>query len=210
MQRERDFVTEWWNWGAATLGAALVTALFLSPQSPCHRAGPVKPPRTVLIIRHAEKPPDYEMSQHLSPRGGDRARELHRLFESWDGRYEPLPKPDFIFAASASKHSHRPHETLAPLAKALDLWVQGEFAKEDCDGLANELLRNPKYTGTTVLVCWHHGTLPQLVRALGVSDLPDDWRGTAFDRVWRIDYDDAGKAALSSAPQHLLPGDRKK
>ena len=33
--------------------------------------------------------------------------------------------------------------------------------------LAAELLTNPRYASKTVLVCWHHGKIPRLAKALG-------------------------------------------
>ncbi|MFO0809665.1 MAG: histidine phosphatase family protein [Gemmataceae bacterium] len=207
-------MTERWKWGVIALAVGLVAVLFLSPQAPHLRAEPrdgsVRPPRTILLIRHAEKPPDIAVSELLSPRGEERAHELHRLFEPSGGRPAVLPRPDFLFAASVSKHSRRPLETLAPLAEVLHLRVHDEFSKDDYEGLAKELLKMPTYSGKTVLVCWHHSTLPLLARALGVRSPPDEWHGSAFDRVWRIDYDEAGKATLNRKPQNLLPGDRKK
>src|SRR5262245_53005143 len=92
-----------WKLGAALLAAGLVVAALLSPQGlltvPAHgrHAAPM-PPKTVLLIRHAEKPPDDEQSTSLSKRGGQRADALHRLFEPSGGRPARFPRPDAVFA----------------------------------------------------------------------------------------------------------------
>ncbi len=167
-------------------------------------------PATVLLVRHAEKPPDADESIHLSAEGKKRADALPGLFEASKARPDPLPKPDFVFATESSKHSHRPAETAEPLAKALDLKVRTPVKNEDFAKLAKHVLTDPKYAGKTVLICWHHGTMPQLARALGATDAPGDWKGSAFDRVWRIDFGDGGKVNFRDLPQKLLPGDAKK
>ncbi len=167
-------------------------------------------PDRVLLIRHAEKPPDDAMSASLSPQGQRRAQALPELFRKSAAHPNPLPTPEFIFATKNSKHSHRPVETVTPLARALGLALSTDIADEDFARLAAELLGKPKYAGKTVLVCWHHGTLPELARKLGAADAPDHFKGSAFDRVWQITYDARGRAAFQDLPQRLLPGDSTK
>jgi hypothetical protein len=58
-----------------------------------------------------------------------------------------------------------------------------------------------------VLICWHHGKIPDLAKALGVFN-PPKWDGKVFDRVWQITYT-KGKASLADLPQMLLYGDSK-
>lgn len=167
----------------------------------------IKPPAHVLIIRHAEKPAGD--SPDLSPRGKERARALRNLFKKSESRPKKLPKPDFIFAAGDSKKSHRSRETVANLAKKLEVKIDDRYANGDFARLAKELLSNPKYAGKTVLICWHHGTIPDLAAKLGAR-APRNWKDTVFDRVWRIDYDGTGKARLRDLPQRLLAGDSEK
>ena len=85
------------------------------------------------------------------------------------------------------------------------LHTDEEFAK-----LAQEILQNRKYAGKTILICWHHGTIPDLARALGAADSPGDWDHKAFDRVWQLRYDEKGNVTFVDRPQQLLPGDSKK
>jgi hypothetical protein len=167
-------------------------------------------PRLVMLVRHAEKPPDEKLSVDLSAAGGKRARALPGLFTKSTSRPHPLPTPNFIFAAQDSKHSHRCTETVAPLAKKVGLKVNAAFANDDFAKLAAEILGDPKYAGKTILICWHHGNLPGLARKLGGTGAPDHWKGGVFDRVWRVTYASSGKATVDDLPQRLLPSDSKK
>jgi phosphohistidine phosphatase SixA len=170
-------------------------ALFL----PAVRAFAVDKPKQVLLIRHAEKTGD-KADAHLNPRGYQRATALVRLFPA------QFETPQFIFASRASGHSDRPVETVTPLARALHLNIDSRFPNEDYAGLARQLVSKPLYSGNTILVCWHHGNIPALAAALGVSHPPSPWPDTQFDRVWKIGYSDGG-VKLEDLPQHLLDGD---
>ena len=163
------------------------------------------PPKTILLIRHAEKPAS---GMDLSPAGFERAKAIPKLFGG-AGAAAPhdLPRPDFLFATHVSKTSNRPVETITPLSAALGLPISHEIDDKDYATLAKELLGG-KYAGKVVLVAWHHGSLPGFARALGAAPPYDPWPDTQFDRVWRIDYVD-GKATLTDLPQGLMPGDSK-
>ena|SRR5690349_15180165 len=167
-------------------------------------------PAHVLIIRHAEEPPEPSRSVDLSPTGAARAKALTQLFTSSGKRSEPLPRPDFIFATRDTKHTHRPSETAAPLGAALGIPVDTRFADEDVDALAREILGHGKYQGKTVLIVWHQGKIPDLAKALGAKDAPGSWKDSVFDRIWEISYDKSGKVSFENRPQHLLNGDSAK
>src|SRR5262249_8728985 len=141
-------------------------------------------PAHILIIRHAEKPTNDSVD--LSPRGKERARALSNLFTKSESRPRKLPTPDFIFATRDSRRSHRPKETVKPLAKVLDLKINDDYVNEDFAKLAQALLSDPKYAGKTVLICWRHGTIPDLAAKLKATDAPRHWKDSVFDRVWRI------------------------
>lgn len=192
------------------LGICLLAVPFSLPGGLAEEGPNDKHPRVVLIIRHAEKPPEEAKSVHLSAEGTKRALALPQLFQASPNRPDPFPTPAFIFAAKDSKHSHRPVETVTPLARTLKLPIHSHHENEDFAGLAREILGHHKYAGKTILICWHHGTIPLLARELKVSDAPDHWKGTVFDRVWQISYDGTGKAKFANRPQHLLPGDSEK
>jgi hypothetical protein len=165
-----------------------------------------RPPATVLLIRHAEKPEDGGIG--LSRAGFERARVLPRLFGG-AGAAPPdnLPRPDALFATRRSRQSNRPVETITPLSQFLMLPINGDFADDEYEQLA-KLLLSGQYAGKVILVAWHHGTLPALAEALGGAPRYGPWPEGQFDRVWRIDYR-AGRPLLMDLPQALLSGDSR-
>jgi len=164
-----------------------------------------QPPATILVIRHAEKLTDGRID--LSPTGFKRADLLTSLFVPAGGRPD-LPNPQVLIAAHQSAHSNRPVQTITPLAAALHLPIDSTYMSDDYASLARVLLSG-KYAGKVVLIAWHHGALPALVRSLGAQPPYDKWPDEQFDRIWRIDYDKDGKATLKDLPHNLLPGDSK-
>lgn len=113
--------------------------------------------------------------------------------------------PDFLFATQASNDSNRPVETITPLSAGLNLTYDDKHADGDYAKVAADILTNSKYAGKVVLVCWHHGNIPNLATALGITD-PPAWPRSVFDRVWVISYS-SGTASLSNDAQMLLYGD---
>ena len=195
-------------------------------------------PNQVLIIRHGEKvgdpKKDDDGGNDLSIRGSGRATALPALFvpaepqlacefdfdpPSFAGSYEKVPlkgtrprfpTPNFVFATQQSKNSKRPIETVAPLAVALGLPIDDGFKdkKDDIEKMIHAILNDFSFAGKVVLICWHHGKIPDIAKALGVSR-PPKWDGKVFDRVWQITFP-KGKAKLDDLPQMLLYGDSKK
>ncbi|MFA6920507.1 MAG: histidine phosphatase family protein [Gallionella sp.] len=164
----------------------------------------------VIIIRHGEKPGDPATDNEadgtdLSTRGYERAGALAPYIPDTFG------KPDFLFATQASKHSNRPVETITPLAQALNLKIDSKHADDDFQKVADDILGNSKYAGKFILICWHHGKIPELTTALGGTPPYATWPGTVFDRVWKIDYSKGGGAPknlpVANYPQMLLYGD---
>jgi broad specificity phosphatase PhoE len=166
-------------------------------------------PRQILIIRHGEKPGDPSTdspadSPDLSTQRYERAASL--------AVYVPatFDKPDVLFATQASKNSNRPVETITPLANALGLTINDNYADDGDTALANEVLTNPEYAGKQVLICWHHGKIPELTSALGGVPPSGHWKGHVFDRVWQIDYPSGGTTTglpVADIPQKLMYGD---
>src|SRR5262245_55288779 len=140
----------------------------------------------------------------LSVRGSARAAALTSLFAPADyrtselscalatarpdftGHYIPVgiagsqPRfatPDFIFATKESHHSNRPVETITPLRSALGLgddYYNHKHSDDDYAQVASDILTHPKYEGKVVLICWHHGKIPDLATALGAA-APSTW-----------------------------------
>jgi broad specificity phosphatase PhoE len=203
----------------AVLGLALACAAALGLRAEEPKKASETFPKVVLLIRHAEKPDD-DKSVHLSEQGMRRAEALPQLFVPSATRPDPFPTPDFLFATHNTHASHRPLETIKPLAKKLGLPIDDSFHNKGKDEvkdgekgmaeLAEELFGKRKYQGKTILVCWHHGTLPKLAKLLRATGYPKEWDKHRFDLVWQISYDAKGKATFLERPQHLLPGDRDK
>lgn len=190
-------------------------------------------PETIYLIRHGEKLGDPSSDDDgvpdLSLQGSARAVALPSLFVPADpglscvlaagsgdlsAQYKPtqvqgssprFKAPAFIFATAASSESNRPIETVTPLATALGLSIAAPFADKDYAKLATEVTTGSTYQGAVVLVCWHHGNLPNLAEAFGIAK-PPGWPGTVFDRVWEIDFD-ASPPTLTDQPQQLLYSD---
>lgn len=182
------------------LGVFTIAGIFGKPavksESPAHT------PRVVFLIRHGEKPLKEEHSPHLTDTGTERARRLPSLFASQAG----LPRPDVLFATHATHSSNREVETLTPLAQNLKLPIQDKYGEDDGAKMAAEILSG-QYAGKVVLVCWHHGKLPEVAEALGVKN-PPKWSDTTFDRIWKVEWTD-GKAVMTDIPEGLMPGDSK-
>jgi phosphohistidine phosphatase SixA len=162
-------------------------------------------PRIVMIIRHAEKPDETGAIKDpdLNKKGFERADALAKVIP------DHFPKPDFLIATKKSKGSDRPVETITPLSKALHEEIESTFKDDEYAELAKSVLTDPKYSGKTVMIAWHHGKIPELAKALGVSDVPDKWDPNVFDRVWEITYEN-DKASMKDLPQKALPGDSDK
>jgi len=106
--------------------------------------------------------------------------------------------PDFLFATQQDQPgtgSNRPAETITPLAQALQ-FLTGESGlainqnfQNTPDGI-NSLVQEIEqhggtYGGKVVLICWHHGTIPELTEAFGVpsSQLPAWPKGKRAQRM---------------------------
>jgi len=163
---------------------------------------------TILIIRHAENPAD---GHGLSPRGKERAEAYAKYFQNFTVDSKKL-EPTAIIVAADSKQSHRPRLTVEPFAKAAKLPIDNRFANKQPADLATELRAN--YAGKVVLICWHHGQIPALLRALGAAPetlLPNGrWPKTVYDWVIMASFDENGRLTPESTKrisEHLLQGD---
>jgi len=163
-------------------------------------------PKLVMIIRHAEKPEETaagEKDPNLSKQGFARADALAKVIP------EHFPRPDFLIATKKTKGSDRPAETITPLSKALGEPIEATAKDDDFAAVARDVLTNPKYDGKVVLIAWHHGKIPELAKALGVTDAPAKWDARVFDRVWEVTFEN-GKAVWKDVPQRAMAGDSEK
>lgn len=190
------------------LGLALVAAAVpLALEVVESRAQPVDGTQTLVFLRHAEKP--GEGLGQLNCQGLNRALDLATLLP------ERFGKADYVFAANPSRHVEegsqdqsysyiRPLMTITPSAIRLGLPVNIDFAANDTDELADELLSD-KYRNATVYTAWSHGYLPELINTVAGKALGDerviteDWNGDDFDTLYvlTLTWHD-GKASLLS------------
>ncbi len=144
----------------------------------------------VLIIRHAE--PDDGFG--LSPEGQARANAYAKYFKNLTINGQPV-RIGYLFAAADSGSSHRPRLTLEPTAQALGLPLDSRFKNLKYRDLVDAVDALP--SGARVLIAWHHGETPDLLRAFGAD--PDalfprgKWPGDTFDWLIELRYDEAGR-----------------
>ena len=143
-------------------GLAIAACLLFSSAS-------VARPAHVILIRHAEKPPD-DGDNHLSLKGRERAAALAPYFREAD----ELPKISNLAAIYAQKPPHpdksslRPIETIQPLADSMKLKVLTPFERDQVKQLVKEIMTSPKYEGKTVIICWEHKVLVDIANS-GIS-----------------------------------------
>jgi hypothetical protein len=144
----------------------------------------------ILIIRHAE---DADTGYDLSPAGEARAEACVNYFKNLEIDGKPL-KLDHIFATRDTRNSHRPRLTVEPTAQKLGLTIDDRFKNRQFLDLVNDIKSWPH--GEDVLIAWHHGKIPQLLRALGADPailLPNGkWPDNSFGWLIQLRYDQNG------------------
>jgi broad specificity phosphatase PhoE len=122
-------------------------------------AAPALAQTTVFLVRHAERAdtaggaaPMMAADPSLSDAGRQRAESLATMLR------------DAGITAIYATEFKRTQETAAPLAKALGLTVTTVSAKD-----TNALVEKLKAATTDVLVVGHSNTVPDVVKALGIS-----------------------------------------
>ncbi|MBS0271625.1 MAG: histidine phosphatase family protein [Proteobacteria bacterium] len=161
-------------------------------------------PRTVILIRHGEKVPD---ENYLSVKGLERAGALPYYFSN-TSLYNN-PPITYIFAAGQETptSSVRPIQTCKPTADFYKLPLNTNFKPYQTSELAKELLTNSIYDNTTVLICWSHGHIGQIVTDLGAEN-PGKWKHDIFDQVYLVSFDNGKASKVQTIMQKLMFGDR--
>lgn len=160
----------------AGLFAALLLLVATGPARGA-AAGPApSAPRTVILVRHAEKASDDARDPSLSEAGLARAEALARLLG-----HAPVTR-------LLASEFRRTRDTLAPLARLRGLAVEVIPAGAP-ERWAHELGEAP--AGATLVVAGHSNTLPALAQSLGVTlpDLEPDAQGARlrddeYDRLF--------------------------
>jgi broad specificity phosphatase PhoE len=144
----------------------------------------------ILIIRHAEKP---DSGSGLAPAGKKRAKAYVDYFRNYTVDGQPL-KLDYLFASADSKASRRARLTIEPTSKKLGLSIDTRFEDAQYQKLATEIRTKPH--GKNILICWHHGEIPQLIQALGGNSSQlfrsSKWPDAVFNWVIQLRYDGNG------------------
>lgn len=174
-----------------------------------------------MIIRHAEKhqhglgrgvTEDGRAAPHeLTVRGWQRAAALVHFFSSSSAarKGHPIQTPRSIFASNATKESPslRAMHTAGPLASALGITINHDYAEDQEASLAAAVLAAP----SPVLVVWHHGHIPKLAREITDRSIscPAHWPDERFDVVWILERHgpSVGAWRFSQVAQCLLPDD---
>jgi hypothetical protein len=176
-----------------------LSALFISFLSiPFIVYSKAKPDRTALrivLIRHGEKPADGD---NLSCAGFNRSVKLPAVLKAKFGI------PDYIYvpAPSTGKHTSncRMLQTILPFAIKNNLSINTTFTVDATDLLAKKIR---KQTGT-ILVVWEHKQLGDIIKLLGLKDLPSKWSADDYDGIYVITYP-KNKAALTVDKEGITP-----
>lgn len=153
----------------------------------------------ILMIRHAEKPAS---GPALTVAGQERAAAYSIYFQNYQINSETI-KFDYLFAAKSGAHSHRPHLTIEPFSKAINVKINARATVKDKDyqTLAGDLLTDSTYDNSNILICWHHGQILDFAAALlkGTPPLPPSsnfptgkWNPTVFGWVLQLCWDANG------------------
>ena len=116
-------------------------------------------PKTVILVRHAEKqavPPENK-DPDISAAGQARADEIARMFSN-----------SGITAIYATQYK-RTQQTVKPLADKIKIAVTKVEAKKTSELVAQIRARK---AGETIFVAGHNNTVPEIIAALGGPSLP--------------------------------------
>ncbi|HEX4271627.1 MAG TPA: hypothetical protein VHZ32_09575 [Rhizomicrobium sp.] len=176
----------------------------------------------IMIIRHAEKH-QHGVHQHgvtedgrpahheLTIRGWQRAAALVRLFAPAGAhpKHASIQPPRSIFASDATRDSpsKRAMHTAGPLADALGIPVNHDYAEDEEADLAAAAIAAP----SPVLIVWHHGHIHRLARKIAGDHIecPTRWPDNRFDVVWILERSGAHGSSwsFSQVAQCLFPDD---
>ncbi|HEX8249343.1 MAG TPA: hypothetical protein VF599_14290 [Pyrinomonadaceae bacterium] len=158
----------------------------------------------ILLIRHAEKPTGAN-DPTLAVAGQERAQAYVIYFQNFLINSEPV-KLNYLFATAESSASNRPYLTIEPLANALGLSINNNYADKDYKSLAKEILQNNQYDNSDILICWHHGEILELAHRLGApkDKLPSKWSGDVFGWLIHLVFDADGNLTVEPTRNEQL------
>lgn len=194
------------------------------------------PPTKIMLIRHAEKPPDppnksgpWDIKEDgtsgkghsLIVAGWERAGALIGFFAP----YKTVPAkskiatPDYIYASNPKGETERPCETVTPLARWLK-YTPGSprfNLSYDIDKDENKLADDVLQHSGSVLICWEHNNIIKIVGKINekypisnYEELKKHPWPDIFNLVWVLDYDHKqNQYTWTHTHQHLMPDDIK-
>ncbi len=193
-------------------------------------------PRTIMVIRHGEKPPKgdkpslpssvdqseaderaideegKEQPRSLTARGWQRAGALAVIFGA-EHPAAPLVRPTALMSPDYGKDTpiHRPTQTIRPLARKIGVTPTTPGPKGHEERIVKEaILSSPG----DVLVCWEHDRIPvimaELAHELSIAELPataEKWPDDDFDSVIIVACAADGSYTATVVSQEALDGD---
>ncbi len=190
------------------------------------------PPSKIMIIRHAEKPPNppnktgpWDVLVNGQSGGGEslivpgwqRAGALNAFFAPYQSTpsNSEIATPNYIYAANPSGETQRPWETVTPLAAWLN-YSQGspQFnVSYSVGGGEQDLVTSVLALSGVVLICWEHDNImPNIMNAIksavpitNYSSIPNPFPDV-FYMVWVLDL--VGSSyTWTYVNQNLMAGD---
>ena len=188
-------------WPALIVAAAGLAAFGCSGQA-------TAAPAQIIFLRHAEKP---DAGTELNERGRERAKALAQLF-THDPRVAEQGPAVAIFAMKPTGRngSVRAIETMAATGSALRIKLTVHFTRDEISPLVHAIMNTRGFDGKTVIVCWEHSVIPDMLKAFGWADGPQKWPEAVYDRLWILDFAQGKPTRFRDLPQKLLPGDSAK
>ncbi len=177
----------------------LLAGLAVTQSLPAHAAdAPAN--QTIVLIRHAEKPP-AGLGQ-LNCQGLNRALALPPVLRKAFGMPVAIyaPNPSEQKADNGKMYDYiRPLATIEPTAVAFGLPVHVDIGQSHIEDLQREL-NLPAYRDKYVLVAWEHTEAMLLARAMmlqygGDPKQVPDWKGSDFDSIYVLKVQRSGSAA---------------
>lgn len=172
-------------------------------------------PAQVIIIRHGEK----NAFGQLTPKGQTRVEALASYLTIIDGSTTNPPlfnvgPPSVLFAARPVQFSDdntvRCIQSLIPTALKLQLPVHSPYGPHQETQIAQLVLNDPRYNGKSVLICWHHTFIADLIRAFGYipfSGIVPTYP-VRYDLVWLLPFPvPSPTPTIQPILQELLFGD---
>ncbi len=171
---------------------ALKMALFLNALLVAAPASQAMP-KTVVVIRHAEKPAD-ESNIHLSEKGYARAAKLPQFFLQFDSA------SSIRLIAQGQKRadsSLRPIETVMPASQQFQQPILHQFVKGESREMVDFVRAQHALDGKTVVISWGHDELGAISSLLGAPQ--GEWSSKIFDRAWVFRFNEDGECVSFEA-----------